>query len=285
MTRRATAVDGDVEKLPHRGRARKWSTCAISASSAYNHCPVHSAASVGGGLPAADAAGARGRGATQRREPSRSDAGQHRPRRASRQSAGAAVQLDERAGGAPRVHAVDRPGFIASAACRGSTGRRSRRGSARGARPHTIARGGTTAPPRGDRPGAQGRVVRHLLGGVQRAGDRPRRRGRAGAQRRGRRAARAALLRHAVPRRRRDRPVSGARPRQRADAGRRGARGPRHRHSRPHLQLHAEAGIRVAGRLGGRQAGGLAHAGPVRVPGGLQAAGALDTRFERRSGR
>ena len=135
------------------------------------------------------------------------------------------------------------------------------------------------------RPSLEGRALHHLLGGVQRSRHRQGDGRGAGEERRGRLPARPALLRHAVPRRGRRQGGQGAHRGQCARASRSGAGGARDRGAGSHLLLHAQAGVSVAGRVGGREPRGRPHPRPLRVPVGAPRAGALDTRFPRPPGR
>jgi hypothetical protein len=238
----------------------------LSVQALLQSLSVHAAPSVGGRLPAPHAPGPRRPRPPRRRDASGPHARQRRPGRPPGEPCRPALELDERAERASRVHA-------------GGGGHPSQAKPAEVPPPHLLvlvqvtARGlaadgaGAFGVPR-RQAAEEGGAVPHVQRRVLRAGDRagggarpreePRRRARAAA----------AVLRHALPRRRRGGRSEGPHSRQRQEPGRGGARGLRDRRPRPHVQLHAEAGVPVARRLGGREARGREHAGPLRVPRG-----------------
>ena len=280
------AVDGDVEKLPAADVKEVVDLC-YQCKLCFNHCPYTPPHRWAVDFPRlmlrARAAEARRGGVTlQDRMLGNTDlVGQ------ARQPHGAALQLDERAGRAPGVHAVDHrhppqaaPAPLPSADVLDVVP---------AARPAIAAGTSRSVAPSGTAASTVTRKValfatcsvEYNAPAIGRAAV-----ARARAQRRRRRAARASAAAGCPTSTAARRPVPGARARQRAHAGRRGARGAGDRLAR----------ARRAATCSSRSTrGSTAPRTPSWWPRtratssstwrGLHAAGALDTRFERPIGR
>ena len=253
------AVDGDVEKLP-AARREGSRRSLLPVQALLQPLPVHAAAPLAGRFPPADAARALGGGAGAGRHPAGPVARQHRAGRAARQPDRAALELDERAPAQPGRDAGGgrHPQGPPAAAFHRETFSRWFDQRRRPTVPAPLAAPAkskvalfATCSVEYNEPGTGKAAVAVLeKNGVDVS------------------PARAAVLRHAVPRRR----ARSRRPR-RSSRDNVQSLAAAVREGReivvpgPTCSLHAQAGVSVARRLGGRQPRRRPHARPVRVPG------------------
>jgi hypothetical protein len=239
--------EGHERRLPQDGRP------LLAVQALLQPLPVHPAPPLGHRLPAAHAAREGGPGREGGRDPAGPVAGQPRrggghggPRRPRQ-------QLGERLQALPCGH--------------GEGGRRAPRPQPPEV-PSPHVREVVLRPGAAGGGGPPGRPLLHLPRELQRAAGGPRHGLRPREERLpGELPAGTALLRHALPRRRRHEGRHGERPPQRraAPAARRG--GSRRGGAPAHLLVRAQEGVPAAAAYGRGVAGGRPHPGPLRVPG------------------